>query len=57
MMKTEPKPAATIDKANSQSVIELANQHIPNGKFKGLTKLLKHHEQPPGGPAKLAKRG
>lgn len=56
-MKTEPKPAATIDKANSQSVIELANQHIPNGKFKGLTKLLKHHEQPPGGPAKLAKRG
>ena len=51
-MKTETKPAANIDKANAQSIIELANQHIPNGKFKGLTKLLEPHEQP-----KLAKRG
>ncbi len=51
-MKTETKSTVTIDKANSQSIIELANQHIPNGKFKGLTKLLEPHEQP-----KPAKRG
>jgi hypothetical protein len=56
-MKTETKPAVTIDKAKSQSIIELANQNIPNGKFKGLTKLLEPHEQPPGGPTKLAERG
>ncbi len=51
-MKTETKPTITIDKANSQSIIELANQRIPSGKFKGLTKLLDLHEQP-----KIAKRG
>ena len=45
-MKTETKSASTIDKANSQSIIELANQHIPNGKFKGLTRLLEAHEKP-----------
>ena len=56
-MKTETKPAITIDKANSLSIIELANQYIPNGKFKGLAKLLDPHEQPPGGPAKTPKRG
>jgi|GEM_PF-2453235 len=54
-MKTETKPA-TLDKANVQSIVELANQRIPDGKFKGLTKLLDPHEQPPGGPAKPAKR-
>ena len=51
-MKNETKSAATIDKANSHRIIELANHHIPNGKFKGLTKLLEPHEQP-----KPAKRG
>ncbi|WP_020603939.1 hypothetical protein [Spirosoma spitsbergense] len=56
-MRAETKPSITIDKANSKSIIELADQYIPNGKFKGLIKLLEPHEQPPGGPAKIAKRG
>lgn len=50
-MKTETKPNATIIKPASQSIIELVNQRIPNGKFKGLSKLLEPHERP-----KLAKR-
>lgn len=51
-MKTETKPALTLDKASAKSIIELANQCIPDGKFKGLTQLLEPHEQP-----KPAKRG
>ena len=56
-MKTQTKPAVTLDKAHAQSIIELASQRIPDGKFQGLTQLLESHEQPPGGPAKSAKRG
>ena len=44
-MKTETKSTVTVNKASAQSIIELANERIPNGKFKGLTKLLESHEQ------------
>jgi hypothetical protein len=50
-MKLTTKPGTTASKATIKSIIELVDERIPTGKFKGLTKLLEPHEQP-----KTAKR-